>query len=141
METTRFGRTKLVVSRIAFGGIPIQRLTRSEGIALVRQTLDEGVNFIDTAHGYGHSEELIGEALKGRKRTEVILASKSPALDKAGFMSNLEESLKRLNTDYIDILIVPRIRGHEVKQYFEGRSWVIWERSERDTPRSSSWKP
>lgn len=68
METIRFGRTGLEVSRIAFGGIPIQRLTRTEGIGLVRSTLEEGVTFLDTAHGYGQSEECIGEALQGRGR-------------------------------------------------------------------------
>ncbi len=103
MERTRFGRTELEVSRIAFGGIPIQRLSRVEGIRLVGEAMDEGVNFIDTAHGYGHSEELIGEALLGRAREEVVLASKSPSIDKAGFLSDLEESLRRLKTDYIDI--------------------------------------
>jgi uncharacterized protein len=103
METIRFGRTGLEVSCIAFGGIPIQRLTRSEGVTLVRSTIEEGVNFLDTAHGYGHSEELIGEALRGRQRDSVVLASKSPALDKAGFLADLEESLRRLRTDYIDI--------------------------------------
>ena len=103
METIRFGRTGLAVSRIAFGGIPIQRLTRAEGVGLVRSALDEGVTFLDTAHGYGHSEELIGEALRGRARHSVVLASKSPAADKAGFLSDLKETLRRLGTDYIDI--------------------------------------
>ncbi len=103
MEKIRFGRTGLEVSKVAFGGIPIQRLSRADGITLVREALDEGVNFIDTAHGYGQSEECIGEALRGRSRQGVIVATKSPALDKAGFLSNLEESLKRLRTDYIDI--------------------------------------
>ncbi len=103
MRKTTFGRTGLEVSRIAFGGIPIQRLSRDGGIKLVRETLDEGVNFIDTAHGYGQSEELIGEALRGKPRGDVILASKSPALDKDGFLSDLEESLRRLKTGYIDI--------------------------------------
>lgn len=103
METIRFGRTGLEVSRVAFGGIPIQRLTRKEGIELVRSTLEEGVTFIDTAHGYGHSEELVGEALRGRPREKVVLASKSPASDRAGFLSDLKESLRRLKTDYIDI--------------------------------------
>ena len=60
METMRFGRTGLAVSRIAFGGIPIQRLTRAEGIGLVRAALGAGVTFLDTAHGYGQSEECIG---------------------------------------------------------------------------------
>ncbi len=103
MKRTRFGRTGLEVSRIAFGGIPIQRLSRREGTRLVSEALDEGINFIDTAHGYGHSEELIGEALLGRARKDVVLASKSPSVDKAGFLSDLEESLRRLKTDYIDI--------------------------------------
>ena len=103
METIRFGRTGLAASHIAFGGIPVQRLTRAEGVGLVRAALEEGVTFLDTAHGYGQSEECIGEALAGRARQEVVLASKSPSLDKAGFLSDLEVSLKRLRTDYIDI--------------------------------------
>jgi predicted aldo/keto reductase-like oxidoreductase len=103
MKKIKFGRTALEVSHIAFGGIPIQRLSRAEGVKLVRDTLDEGVNFIDTAHGYGHSEELIGEALHAGAQEEVVLASKSPALDKAEFVSDLEESLRRLKTDHIDI--------------------------------------
>jgi len=103
VETTRFGRTGLVVSRIAFGGIPIQRLTRAEGVGLVRAALEKGVTFLDTAHGYGQSEECIGDALQGRAREKVVLASKSPALDRAGFLSDLDESLRRLRTDYIDI--------------------------------------
>jgi hypothetical protein len=103
MEKIQFGRTGLEVSKVAFGGIPIQRLSRADAIKLVCEALDEGVNFIDTAHGYGQSEECIGEALRGRTRQEVVVATKSPALDKAGFLSNLEESLKRLRTDYIDI--------------------------------------
>jgi hypothetical protein len=103
MEKIRFGRTGLEVSRIAFGGIPIQRLSRAEGVRLVHDVLDEGVNFIDTARAYGQSEELVGEALRGTKRQEVVLASKSQALDKGGFLSSLEESLRRLETDYIDV--------------------------------------
>jgi len=103
MVRVRLGRTGLEVSRIAFGGIPIQRLSRAEGIRLVQAVLDEGVNFIDTARAYGQSEELIGEVLHGRAREGVVLASKSQALDKDSFLSGLEESLRRLKTDYIDV--------------------------------------
>ena len=103
MKRVRFGRTGLEVSRIAFGGIPIQRLSRAEGIRLVRDVLDEGVNFIDTARVYGQSEELIGEALRGRARHGVVVSSKSQALDKDAFLSDLEESLRRLRTDCIDV--------------------------------------
>jgi uncharacterized protein len=103
IEKTRFGRTGLSVSRIAFGGIPIQRLTPAEGVRLVKEVLDEGVTFIDTARAYGQSEELIGEAIAGRPRKDVVLASKSPAVDREGFLSALEESLRKLKTDCIDI--------------------------------------
>ena len=98
-----FGRTGLQVSQVAYGGIPIQRLGRPEGVRLVREVLELGVNFIDTAHGYGHSEELIGEAIHGLPRDGLVLASKSPALDKKTFLEQLELSLKRLRTDCIDV--------------------------------------
>jgi predicted aldo/keto reductase-like oxidoreductase len=103
MEKTRFGKTGLMVSRVAFGGIPIQRLSKAEAAAVVRGTLNMGVNFIDTAYGYSDSEEKIGEALKSFKRSDIIIATKSPANDKKTFLEHLELSLKRLGTDYVDI--------------------------------------
>jgi uncharacterized protein len=132
METITLGRTGLQVSCIAFGGIPIQRLTRAEGVGMVRSTLEEGVTFLDTAHGYGQSEECIGEALHGGARKNVVLASKSPSLDKAGFLSDLEESLRRLKTDSIDIFQHHNISSHEKMEQvlgpggaFEGMSEAI----------------
>ncbi|MCL2214052.1 MAG: aldo/keto reductase [Treponema sp.] len=103
MEKTRFGKTELMVSRIAFGGIPIMRLSKNDAAALVRQSIDLGINFIDTAHVYTDSEEKIGQAIKGVKRTDIVLASKSPANDKKTFLEHVDLSLKRLGTDYIDI--------------------------------------
>ena len=103
MRTVRLGRTELQVSELAFGGIPIQRLGREEAIGVVRDVLRMGVNFIDTAHGYTTSEERIGEAIAGRPRESLILASKSPASDRDGFLKDLSLSLERLKTDYIDI--------------------------------------
>lgn len=103
LDRVRFGRTGLLVSRVAFGGIPIQRLARGDGIRLVREAFDLGVNFVDTAHGYGHSEELIGEAMRDAGRDGVVVASKSPAGDRQTFLAHLDESLRRLRTDCIDI--------------------------------------
>lgn len=102
MRKIRLGRTHLIVSEIGFGGIPIQRLTAEEAIAVVQRCLDLGVNFLDTAHGYTTSEERIGRAIAGR-REGLVLASKSPARDGATFLEHLELSLKRLGTDYLDI--------------------------------------
>ena len=102
MNTTRLGQTDLQVSRAGFGGIPIQRLTDEEAVRVVRRCLDLGVTLLDTANGYTTSEERIGKAIAGR-RDQVILATKSGARDKAGSQKNLELSLKRLDTDYIDL--------------------------------------
>jgi predicted aldo/keto reductase-like oxidoreductase len=103
MKMVRFGKTELMVSKIAFGGIPIMRLTKTDAAALVRESINMGINFIDTAHGYTDSEEKIGDAIKGMKRENIVIASKSPADDKKTFLEHLDLSLKRLGTDYIDI--------------------------------------
>ena len=103
LDKVRFGKTGLMVSKIAFGGIPIQRLSASDAMAVVRGVLDMGINFIDTANGYSTSEERIGAAIKGIPRDSIVIATKSGARDKKTFLENLDLSLKRLGTDYIDI--------------------------------------
>ena len=103
MEKIRFGKTELMVSRVALGGIPIMRLTKAEAAGLVRETIALGINFIDTAQGYADSEEKIGEGIKGINRQELVVASKSAVNDKKTFNEHLDLSLKRLGVDYIDI--------------------------------------
>ncbi|MCL2232617.1 MAG: aldo/keto reductase [Treponema sp.] len=103
MEKIRFGKTELMVSKIALGGIPIMRLTKAEAAQLIREIIALGINFIDTAHGYADSEEKVGEAIKGMKREDMVIASKSPANDKKTFNEQLDLSLTRLGVDYIDI--------------------------------------
>jgi len=103
MERIRLGKTNLMVSKVAFGGIPIMRISKSEAVGVVRETINLGINFIDTAYGYSDSEEKIGEAIKGMKREDIIIASKCPAGDKTSFLEQLDTSLKRLGVDYIDI--------------------------------------
>ncbi|MBN1814284.1 MAG: aldo/keto reductase [Anaerolineae bacterium] len=102
MITTRLGETDLQVSRIGIGGIPLQRPSEEQAIQVVRRAIELGVNFIDTAAGYGNSEERIGKALVGR-RDRVVVATKSGQPGKAGAAAELERSLKRLGTDVIDI--------------------------------------
>ena len=103
MNKVRFGKTGLMVSRIAFGGIPIERLSVSDAVDVIRGSIALGVNFIDTANGYTDSEEKIGNAIKNMPRKNLVIASKSFARDKKTFNEHLELSLKRLGTDYIDI--------------------------------------
>ena len=102
MEKVKFGNTGVMVSKIAFGGIPIQRLGLNEAADVVRGVINLGVNFLDTANGYTDSEEKIGLAIKDFKRDSLVIASKSGARDKKTFLENLDLSLKRLGTDYID---------------------------------------
>ncbi len=102
MKPIRLGKTGLEVSRIGFGGIPIMRLAEDEAIKVVQRCLDLGVTFLDTANGYGTSEERIGKAIAGR-REQVVIATKTGARDRATAQEHLELSLKRLDTDYIDL--------------------------------------
>lgn len=108
-----FGKTGLIVSKIALGGIPITRLTMANAVKMVRDVLDMGINFIDTANIYGDSEEKIGRAIKKYNRSSIILSSKSTAPDKKTFLSHLNLSLKRLGTDYIDIYHLHAISSEE----------------------------
>ena len=103
MDKVRFGKTGLQVSKIAFGGIPIQRLTTEDAVNVVKGCIELGVNFLDTANGYSDSEEKIGIAIKGMPRDELVIASKSGAKDKKGLLEHLDLSLKRMGTDYVDI--------------------------------------
>ena len=103
MDKIRFGKTNLMVSKIAFGGIPIERRSVKDAVEVVRGAIDLGINFIDTANGYTDSEEKIGLAIKGMPRDSLVIASKSFARDKKTFFEHLDLTLKRLGTDYVDI--------------------------------------
>ncbi|MHB1295352.1 MAG: aldo/keto reductase [Anaerolineae bacterium] len=102
MRQIRLGRSDLLVSEVGFGGIPIQRVREDEAVAVVRRCLDLGVTFLDTATGYGTSEERIGKAIAGR-REGLVLATKSPARDAATCREHLTLSFRRLGVDYIDL--------------------------------------
>lgn len=102
MRTVRLGKTEMWVSRVGFGGIPIQRLSEAEAIRVVQRCIDLGVTFLDTANGYTTSEERIGKAIAGR-RERLVIATKTAARDRATAEEHLELSLRRLNTEYIDL--------------------------------------
>ncbi len=103
METTTLGKTGLRVSRIAMGCIPIQRLSRADAVALLRKAFDHGVTFYDTAHVYTDSEEKIGEAFSDGLREKITIATKAMAKTYEDVSKQLDESLRRLRTDHIDL--------------------------------------
>lgn len=102
MQYVTLGKTGLKVSRIGFGGIPIQRIEKEDAPALIDALVENGINYIDTARGYTVSEEWIGAAIETR-RDKFILATKSMARDKAGMAKDIETSLHNLRTDHIDL--------------------------------------
>lgn len=102
MRKMRLGRTDMMITCLGFGGIPIQRLSDDEAVAVVRRCIDLGITFIDTANSYTNSEERIGNAIAG-KREGLILATKTAARSRKEAENHLNLSLKRLQVDYIDL--------------------------------------
>lgn len=109
---TRLGRTNLDVFKLGLGGIPLIKLSMGEARKVIRASIDGGINFADTADVYGDSEEKLSLALKG-DRDRFIIASKSPCRDAAGMKNAIDQSLSRLQTDYIDLYQVHALKTAE----------------------------
>lgn len=112
MQKRQLGKTGLMVSEMGFGGIPITRLAVDEASRLVKHGYEQGINFFDTANLYGDSEEKIGLALEG-VRDKSILATKTVLRDGKGALGQLETSLKRLKTEYIDLYQMHNISNQD----------------------------
>ena len=102
MKYTTLGKTGLKISRMGFGGIPIQKVDVPAVRTLMEAMRECGVNYIDTARGYTVSERYIGEALEGM-RDRFVLATKSMARTKEAMEKDIETSLRNLRTDHIDL--------------------------------------
>lgn len=102
MEYTTLGKTGLHISRMGFGGIPIQKVDAAVTRKLMERLVERGVNYIDTARGYTVSESYLGEALVGL-RDRFVVATKSMARTKEAMARDIETSLSNLKTDYIDL--------------------------------------
>lgn len=109
MEKRKLGQSDLWVALLGFGGIPIQRVSQTEAVSLLRLAVEKGINFIDTARGYTDSEEKIGVGLKGI-RQEVILATKSMARTGVAMTEDVERSLRAFQTDWIDLYQLHNVR-------------------------------
>lgn len=129
MQYSRLGNTGLIISRLSFGVMTfgntgpsdprssVWKTGQDEATALVNRSLDAGINFFDAADGYanGQSEQMLGRAL-GARRKDVVISTKigfrsGEAVIHAGasashILAATEASLRRLNTDYIDLLSI-----------------------------------
>lgn len=102
MKYVALGKTGLTVSEIGMGCIPIIRLQKEAAVRVLRHAFNKGVTFFDTANAYRDSEEKIGEAFSGI-RHKVVLASKTLNREGGDALQQLENSLKMLKTDYLDL--------------------------------------
>jgi len=131
MPYRRLGKTEHSVSLLGFGTAPLGDVygvtDQTETISAVHMAIDNGVNFFDVSPYYGLTlaEERLGEALAGR-RDKVILATKCGryGLDKFDFSAkritaSIDESLKRLGTDYVDLLQAHDVEFGDVRQIIE----------------------
>ncbi len=122
MEHRPLGRTGVSVSKLCLGAMMFGAWGNSDhddAIRIIHRALDAGINFIDTAdvYGAGESEEIVGKALKGR-RDDIVLATKfhgqmgdeinHQGSSRRWIMTEVENSLRRLNTDWIDLYQIHR---------------------------------
>lgn len=106
IPTRPFGKTGQRVSIVGLGGYHIGTAPENEAIAIMHEAIDEGMTFFDNSWDYnnGHSEEVMGKALaNGGRRDKVFLMTKVCARDYEGARQQLEQSLRRLQTDRIDL--------------------------------------
>lgn len=102
LRKIKLGNTGLEATIPSMGCLPVQRCSVAEGVSLLRAAYDGGIRFFDTANAYTDSEKKIGLALSD-VREEIVIATKSGSHDYDGILANIENSLKMLQTDYIDL--------------------------------------
>src|SRR5256885_14540382 len=123
MELRPLGRTGVSVSKLCLGAMMFGdwgNKDHDDSIRIIHRALDAGINFIDTADVYsqGESEEIVGKALAGSKRDDVVLATKvwgqmgddpnRRGVSRRWIIQEVENSLRRLNTDWIDLYQIHR---------------------------------
>ncbi len=114
MEYLAYGKTGLEISRLCFGAGRIKDTcdTIEAGSKLMLKALDEGVTFWDTAEGYGTQPHL-GDAVRQISRDEVVIQTKTGAKDYEGAKASITRSLRELQTDYLDVLLLHGISTPE----------------------------
>lgn len=102
MRNITLGSTGITVKQNAFGALPVQRVNMETAVQILQRAFEGGMRFFDTARAYSDSEEKLGEAFADI-RDQIYIATKTMARTPEAFREQLEESLKMLKTDYIDL--------------------------------------
>lgn len=115
MPAATLGKSGLRVSKFTLGGYHMAVKGEAEGVRIIQRAIDLGVTFLDSAHKYhdGKSDEIYGKALAGGRRQKVLLMSKAEKRDAVSAMRQLEETLKRMNTDYLDLWQCHEVSRHD----------------------------
>ncbi len=112
LEKTEFGKTGIQVTRLGYGAMELRNLPETHAQNILNLVLDSGINFIDTSIDYGESENLIGKYISHR-RNQYFLASKcgcpvgnvkEHVFTKDNIEKGIDQSLKRMKTDYLDLV-------------------------------------
>jgi predicted aldo/keto reductase-like oxidoreductase len=111
MEKVRLGRTNLIVEKLGWGGIPIQRVGEREAVSVIQAVVEMGVDLLDTARAYTNSEQRVGLALRRTDRP-VILSSKSP-IRTAKIYSDVQDSLKQMKVKKVNIYHLHNVSNFE----------------------------
>jgi aryl-alcohol dehydrogenase-like predicted oxidoreductase len=116
----KLGKTGVDVTILGLGGEGVLRTFgyEKEAYALINRALDLGINYCESARAYAGSETYYGKALRERRR-DIFLTSKSHGRDKKGALLHLQETLKNLRTDYLDLWQVHDVRtDEEIEEIF-----------------------
>ena len=124
MRYVMLGKTGIEVSEVGFGCIPIIRLSTAEAVMVLRRAYDRGITLFDTANAYLDSEEKIGLAFDGI-RSRLIVATKTLKRDRAGAEADIDLSLQRLRTDYIDLFQIHQLSLESDYQTATGPDGVL----------------
>jgi predicted aldo/keto reductase-like oxidoreductase len=110
----KLGRTGVMVTILGLGGEGILRTVGydKEAYALINRALDLGINYCESARAYADSESYYGSALKER-RQDIFLTSKSHARSRKGALLHLEETLKNMHSDFLDLWQIHDVRTEE----------------------------
>ena len=115
MQFRRFGKTDLMTSVFTFGAMRIPGVEDDEAVETTLKALDWGINHLETARGYGRSEEQMGMAMPHISRDEVIITTKIGLTDTPDEMRRcIDESLTRMNVDRIDNFDIHGINTHDI---------------------------
>ena len=116
LPTAVLGRTGLKVTRLGYGSGHRKPMDNNQRNNILNAVLDSGINLIDTAISYGNSEELIAKFI-GHRRSEYYIATKGHTWNRKGITESLHDSLRRLGTEYVDIL---QLHGPSVNECENG---------------------